>query len=338
VSELSTTLAPGAGAGVLFTQAGTGATPGYSAIDLRRMLTGCLQEGVVEAGAYMVTARGAGDNMSVDIAADDGHAYVQGDSITAQGLYVVPPHSASINEAITAADSTNPRVDQVILEIRDNTHDASGGNEARVRVVAGTATSGATLANRTGAAVTPGNAILLADVLVPANDTSIANSQIRDRRPWARGAFVRVLRTENAGGTDDYTTTSTTPVAVDSANLKVRVECSGRPVRVAMLGQFSNSGASSTTLRLGVDGSTTISGDGDVTGLWVRQASPGANVVSPVVATWVLVPSGGSHTFEPYWDVGGSTGKIYANASPPLEFVVEEIARPSTANNTSTSG
>jgi hypothetical protein len=67
----------------------------------------------------------------------------------------VPPHTAVINEAITTANATNPRIDQVVLEIKDTTHDASGSNLAQTRVVTGTATGGATLDNRTGAAALP---------------------------------------------------------------------------------------------------------------------------------------------------------------------------------------
>jgi hypothetical protein len=90
-------------------------------------------------------------------------------------LYPVPPHSAVINETITAAHASLPRVDAVILELQDNTHDASGGNLARTRVVAGTATAGATLDNARdgshGGATIPSNALHLADILVGAGVT-----------------------------------------------------------------------------------------------------------------------------------------------------------------------
>jgi hypothetical protein len=138
------------------TQQGVGSTPGYDAIDARRFWGVAVQEGVITAGSYEVTQRGAGANLSVDIAASTGDgALVQGDAVTAQGLYFVAPHTAVINEAITTANATNPRIDQVVLEIKDTTHDASGSNLAQTRVVTGTATGGATLDNRTGAAALP---------------------------------------------------------------------------------------------------------------------------------------------------------------------------------------
>jgi hypothetical protein len=184
------------GHGLLFTQGGVGASPGYDCIDLRRALSPGLQEGYVDSGAYAVTQRGAGANLSVDIAAGTGAALVQGDSVTAQGLYTIPPHgSATINEAITAAHATLPRIDQVVLEALDDTHAGGGSNKSRTRVIDGTATAGATLVNRTGAAALPSSCKRLADVVVPALDTTITNDQIADRRTDALGGAYAPYRT-----------------------------------------------------------------------------------------------------------------------------------------------
>jgi len=169
------------------TQAGTGASPGYDAVDVRRLAEDpSIGEGVTTYDSFRVSQRGAGANQSVDVNMDQ-VVYVRGDAVTLQGIYPVPPHSATINETVTAADGTNPRIDQVVLEILDNTHDASGSNLARTRVIAGTPTGGATLDNRTGAAATPSSAMLLADVLVPAASSSVTNANIRDRRPFVQG-------------------------------------------------------------------------------------------------------------------------------------------------------
>src|SRR5262245_29233838 len=103
---MATTISPGTGHAPLFTQAGTGASPGYDAIDHRRAWSAGLQEGVYSAGAFEVTQRGLGANLSVDIAASTHEhgiaALVQGDAISGQGLYTVAPHSGVINEAIGA--------------------------------------------------------------------------------------------------------------------------------------------------------------------------------------------------------------------------------------------
>src|ERR1041384_984965 len=130
---MTTPIVPSLGSGVPFTQTGPGVSPGYGAIDLRRSEGVTLQEGAVEAGAYKVVQRASGANMSVDIGATAGSLVVQGDTVTGQGLYVIPRHAATINEAIAAADSTNPRIDQIILEVKDDTVDASGSNLSQTR-------------------------------------------------------------------------------------------------------------------------------------------------------------------------------------------------------------
>jgi microcystin-dependent protein len=76
----------------------------------------------------------------------------------------------------------------------DTTHDSSGFSEARIEVVPGTPTSGATLANAAGAAnlTTLGEAsksvLLLAYVLVPAAAGSLTSTatNIRDMRAFAQ--------------------------------------------------------------------------------------------------------------------------------------------------------
>jgi hypothetical protein len=178
---MTTTLVPALGHGPL-TQSGTGSTPGYDAIDARRWVSDPdLGEGVTTYGSFRVSQRAAGANLSVDINMDD-FAYVRGDAVTHQALYKAPPHASTINETITTADATNPRIDRVILELKDTTHDASGSNLFQTRVVTGTPTGGATLDNLTGAGAVPSSALLLADVLVAATDTAISNAEIRDRR------------------------------------------------------------------------------------------------------------------------------------------------------------
>jgi hypothetical protein len=159
----------------------------YDAISARRAWAGFERgEGVATYESFRVRQRGAGANMSVDIGMDDG-AWVRGDAVTLQGLYYVAPHTATINEVISTADGTNPRLDQIVLEIKDHQHDASGSSLAQTRVVTGTPTAGATLDNRNGAAALPASAILLADVLVAISDTSITDAEIRDRRPFTIG-------------------------------------------------------------------------------------------------------------------------------------------------------
>ena len=69
---MTTTLVPSTGAGVTFTQAGVGTTPGYSALDLRRSDSVGISEAPLSLSSFTVAQRAAGANMSVDIAANVG--------------------------------------------------------------------------------------------------------------------------------------------------------------------------------------------------------------------------------------------------------------------------
>lgn len=128
--------------------------------------------GVARAGDFAVTQRGAGANMSVDVAT--GGAMVGGTESATQGEYYV--HStATINVAITAADATNPRKDIVGIRVRDSEY-SGASNDAVVTVITGTP------AASPAEPALPANFLSLALVDVPAADTAITNSQITDRR------------------------------------------------------------------------------------------------------------------------------------------------------------
>lgn len=332
---MATTITPGVGAGVLLTQQGVGADPGYAAIDDRRMASLAYQEGVIGGSDFMVVERAAGPDMSVDVGMPaGGFACVQGDSVAGQGIYVVPVHASTVNEAIAASDPSNPRVDQVILEVLDNVHDASGSSLARVRVLTGTATTGATLSNRLGVAALPGSALLLADVLVDAGATSVTNAKVRDRRKFARGAFRRILRQSGATG-NGYETTSGGLSSIDATNLAPRIECSGKPLRLQLIGKYAAGAAGKrVSLTWTMDG---VSVDG---------ASIGGQLYDPVSdyqhfnVSWTTTPAAGSHVFAPTFASFDATTNVIiaATSNKPLEMVVEEIVRGDAANNSVTSG
>jgi hypothetical protein len=128
--------------------------------------------------------------MTVDVASSVGDgAVVTGDSVTAQGRYFVPPTAANVNVDIAAADATNPRNDLVVLEVKDDQHDAGGLNLARVRVITGTPNASAAATDAPGANGTPAlpvSCMPLAVVRVTAAASSITTAMINDRRPVAR--------------------------------------------------------------------------------------------------------------------------------------------------------
>jgi hypothetical protein len=123
-----------------------------------------------------------------------GKAYVLGQQVADQGMYRISS-LANADLAVGAGHVSLPRLDQVILRVMDNTHDGAGFNEARIETVPGTATAGATLDNRSGAAnlTTLGeaskNVYLLYDILMPSAASSISGGNVRRRATVARLGF-----------------------------------------------------------------------------------------------------------------------------------------------------
>lgn len=217
------TITPTLGSAPVTLQAGN-----YSAIDDRRFWSANRTEGWLSTGSYKVIQRAAGANMTVDVqsATGDG-AVVTGDSVTAQGRYFVPPTAANVNVDIAAADATNPRNDLVVLEVKDDQHDAGGLNLARVRVITGTPNASAALTDAFGVNGTPAlpsSCMPLAVVRVAAGATSIATAAISDRRTSAAfpGAIVAAQttwagnsKTVSASNTDAVIASITFTLATD---------------------------------------------------------------------------------------------------------------------------
>jgi hypothetical protein len=305
----------------------------YTAKALRAALMDrAIQSGVYGAGDFMVTQRGAGANMTVDVAL--GSAWVLGTTSSRQGAYHVYNDAAITGTAINANASGNPRIDQVVLHVYDSIDGGAGTDVAAIEVIQGTATVGATLYNRTGAAALPANCLLLADVLVANGAASIANSAIRDRRPWARGAYARVLRSGGA----DYTTSSTSVVALDSTNLNPRVEFSGVPARLTFRFRWGNASAGGirNVMFPFIDGAV----PSELTNSeWLAWAPPSAGFFQSFVMVYDFVPTPGSHQVGIGWNVSSASTAtlVAATAGYPL-LTVEEIVRANTANNTTTTG
>lgn len=150
----------------------------YTAASLATPYRDLVAEGVVNATDLAVAQRGAGANMSVDVAA--GTAWVQGDSSATQPIYRCY-NDATVNLAVSAAHATLPRIDIVVAEVRDAAF-AGVSSDWRPRVIAGTPTSGATLTNRAGAPALPASCLWLADVLVPGAATTVVTANIGNKR------------------------------------------------------------------------------------------------------------------------------------------------------------
>lgn len=155
----------------IFLQAGS-----YPARALRRLTEATLHLGVVNEGDLKVTQRGAGANMTVDVAA---------------GLVVVPAASGSNGRYLCANTATvslsigaapgagDGRIDIVIAEVRDAQY-AGADNDWQLLVVAGTADPSPTTP------AVPAGAVALAAVTVTDATTSIVDAAIFDGRSYAR--------------------------------------------------------------------------------------------------------------------------------------------------------
>jgi hypothetical protein len=168
---------------------------GYDARIDRRLIENTFGgEGVLNPGGLKSSA----DGTSMYIAVTTGEAIVRGDSHTDDALYMI--NSTLAQSLLVTSDGSNPKIAQVVARIYDN--DEAGGvyDKATIEIVDGTATSGATLDNRTGAAALPSSALLLADVLIDAGATTIAAANVRDRRSYVgKGLIPNILTNPTVG-------------------------------------------------------------------------------------------------------------------------------------------
>jgi hypothetical protein len=140
-------------------------------------------EGVINdlGGNLKVTERGAGPNFSIDIAT--GAGIVAGDDQANQGSYFVR-NTATLNVAVGAPDPSNPRIDAVVVQVRDTQAGGEAGTICEARVLPGGA------APVPVAPTIPATCMLLAYIAVPVGLSAVTNSQITDERVLARTTIV----------------------------------------------------------------------------------------------------------------------------------------------------
>lgn len=263
-----------------------------------------LREGAVGAADFKVTAA-AGGGMKVDVAS--GVAFVKGDTGTpgsgiSQGLYM-QVNDASIANAVTltASNGTLPRIDQIVLTVNDSSDLGSAGDTATLSVVTGTATSGATLDNRTGAAALPSNAIRLADVLVPAASASVTAGNVRDRRQWANGAEGQTAYTSGMG-----TLTNTITLVPGT---QVRVELgTGQQLKIEAVA-LADPGSAQWVQAYVYDNGAAVG----YSGLYSEGTAPGSPPVNWGLGTATakaLVTTAGSHLIDLRLQNSASTGSL----------------------------
>jgi hypothetical protein len=268
--------------------------------------------GLVRSTHLTVSQRGAGVNMSVDVA--KGTALVTGSSSLAQGIYAVT-NDATQNLTIATADAVNPRRDLVVIQVRDNTEDGGGSNDARLFVVTGTP------AAAPADPAIPAGCLVLARVAVAALATSITNANITALAGLARGSNWNVawgavgyaeITANSAGFTGtltDISGLSVTWPAISSRRYKTTIQTPVQSTVANDVPIISITDASNTQKQ--------------------QTATPIALVGIAVWQTSTLVETGvsGSTTRKVRGQraIGSGTLTILANSAYPAFVLVEDI-------------
>lgn len=144
-----------------------------------RLINSLVAEGVFDlgGGAFEVTASSPASMILVVGSGSVGDkAAIEGDEDNLQGIYLAMNSEATSTVEIPAADSTDPRLDLVVLRVQDDDEDSGGTDSITLEVVEGTASSSPS------APPVPNSTLLLATVTVSAGATSIAKADIQDDR------------------------------------------------------------------------------------------------------------------------------------------------------------
>lgn len=157
--------------------------PSFTAAELLAFEDNFVSEGVLKKGGTELKVVENGiPNMTVTVKAgralvDITTAYLSNNESYPAYAYITADEVLNI----TTADVTHPRIDRVVLrfDVSQNPNAAASNPPVILEVLAGTP------AGSPSAPAEPSNAITLATISVPAGDTTIANAQITDARPYA---------------------------------------------------------------------------------------------------------------------------------------------------------
>lgn len=143
----------------------------------------CLLSG---AGAWLVSQRAAGANMSTDVA--PGRALVPGTNVPNQGSYVCWSDAVENVPLAIAPGAGQSRIDLIIAQVRDDWVIGGGNSDFIFTSVTGTAAT-------TGSQVAPpapASCMVLGQVLVGPQVGTIVSGNITDARPLMRGGVGSV--------------------------------------------------------------------------------------------------------------------------------------------------
>ena len=263
-------------------------------------------QGVVGSGDLAVTQNGT-PNMSINVAA--GSVVIDGTESGTQGFYHMV-NDATLNVAIAAANATNPRIDLIVAKIQDAQY--SGATNAG-SIVAVTGTPAAS----PSPPAAPANSVILAQVAVAANATSITNANITDFRTRARDR-------QGEGGQLGYA-----QVTANQGSITAVTDITGLSVTVTV--------PANRRIRIHVSGHLGSTVAGDEMDLLVREGSTSlqervttantANRIEGMDSIVILTPSAGPHTYKASASrsVGTGTVTFQAGATFPGFILVEDI-------------
>lgn len=273
---------------------------------------GAIQAGVWDAGDLKPTWS---SGMNISLAA--GFALVSANNAGNLGLYHVQ-NDAALTVTVPPAHASLPRLDQVYILVDDSTDGGASDDTPQPLVAQGTATSGATLDNRSGAAALPSNALRIADVLTPAAASVLSAAAVRDRRGWARGAEWSYTKTSG-----DFFIVPAATTDIDSTNMKPRIECSGAPLEIALYMELVNTSglADQVWPTVEVDG-VAVAGARS----WLTvNANPGSfdtlNLRVP------YTPTSGSHVFA-FRVTQGAGNRVQFKATTATPLFAQITAKP----------
>lgn len=235
--------------------------------------------GVSETDALKVTQRGAGANMSVDVAT--GGCTVGGTSSAERGDYFVQ-NDAVANVVISASDPTNPRIDIVGVRIRDTAY-GEAADDVAIMVVTGT--PAASPAEPT----LPANFLSLARVDVAAGASSITNANITDRRV----VWSALIGTPPPLSINAITSAGYTLVLGDAGKLITLSHASAQTLTVPANASVAFPIGTAIVLQSIGAGQWTIAGAGGVTvsatpGLKLRAQFSRGSLIKAATNTWLF--------------------------------------------------
>lgn len=226
------------------------------------------------------------------------------------------------------AGVANGRVDQFVVDSTGSVTRLAGSNAASAIVNLDDAN-----ATASRAAVPTGSMRLFEVVVDNTGVLSTAGTKVRDRRAWAKGAFASVAKTSG-----DFSSSSTSYVAIDSSTFALRVECSGKPLRIRLNASIMTGTAGVAVYSMLRQDGVNLTGGSDTTPglnnfLFSNICAYGSNLF-PFDLDYLFTPAAGSHLFVPYWAVSSSNVTMRSTTTSPAVFSIEELDRPPANNGT----